>query len=163
MKRAIYPGSFDPLTNGHIDIARRALLVCDQLLIAISHNQEKSPLFKLEERKTMIEQAFYGDARVSVSYFSGLLVDFAAKIKAPIMIRGLRAASDFEYEFQLAAMNRSLNPDIDTVFFMTGSDSYFLSSRLVKEVALLGGDVTKMVPAHVAQALANKRPHNQIL
>lgn len=157
MKKAIYPGSFDPVTNGHVEIIKRALLVFDRLLIATTHNQEKSAIFSLEERQKLIEQCFINEERVQVTSFEGLLVDFAQKNDTPFIVRGLRATSDFEYEFQLAAMNRSLNPGIDTVFFMTGSDTHFLSSRLVKEVALLGGDIRKMVPSHVAKALIQKR------
>ncbi len=163
MKKAIYPGSFDPLTNGHVDIIQRALLVYDHLLIAITHNREKSPAFTIEERKTLIRECFKGESRIEITSFNGLLVDFASAQKAPFIVRGLRAASDFEYEFQLAAMNRHLNAGIDTVFFMTGSETYFLSSRLVKEVAMLGGDVSKMVPSPVAMALKNKRAVDQIL
>lgn len=157
MTRAIYPGSFDPLTNGHVDIVKRALLVFDDILIAIAQNQEKSPAFSVNEREDLIRQSFAGEKRIEVSSFDGLLVDFAQSMQTPFVVRGLRAASDFEYEFQLAAMNRSVNTNIDTVFFMTGSDVYFLSSRLVKEVAFLGGDVRKMVPPHVAEALARRR------
>lgn len=156
MKRAIYPGSFDPITNGHVDIVKRALLVFDGIVIAISHNQEKSPAFSIAERKKLIEETFRDDSRVEVAFFDGLLVDFAHKMQAPLIVRGLRATSDFEYEFQLAAMNRSIRADVDTVFFMTGSETYFISSRLVKEVAFLGGDVKKMVPPQVAQALSLK-------
>lgn len=156
MKRAIYPGSFDPITNGHIDIVKRALLVFDGLVIAILENQEKKPAFTIEERKELIESSFKDEKRIEVLSFDGLLLDFAQRIDAPFIVRGLRAASDFEYEFQLAAMNRSINSSIDTVFLMTGSETYFLSSRLVKEVAFLGGNVKKMVPPHVALALAQK-------
>jgi pantetheine-phosphate adenylyltransferase len=130
-------------------------------LIAILHNQEKSPAFSIDERTELIEKSFADEKRIEVTNFSGLLVDFAHRMNTPFIVRGLRAASDFEYEFQLAAMNRNIRPDIDTVFFMTGSDTYFLSSRLVKEVAFLGGDVKKMVPPHVAQALNRKRSQNE--
>lgn len=157
MKKALYPGSFDPITNGHVDIVKRALQVFDQVLIAISHNQEKSPVFSLPEREELIKQIFVGESRIVVCSFEGLLVDFAKKMGAVHVVRGLRAASDFEYEFQLAAMNRCIEPQVDSVFFMTGSDTYFLSSRLVKEVAFLGGDITKMVPHAVVKALAQKR------
>lgn len=153
MKKAIYPGSFDPITNGHVDIIERALKLFEHLVIAISVNQEKSPIFSLEERKALLEKTFAGDRRVSVEIFNGLLVDFARSINTPLVVRGLRAASDFEYEFQLASMNRVLDRSLETIFLMTGSDTYFLSSRLVKEVAALGGDISSMVPTHVASAL----------
>lgn len=157
MKKAIYPGSFDPVTNGHVDIIKRALLVFDQIVVAITHNQEKTAAFTIEERKKLIGQCFINEKRLSVTNFDGLLVDFARKNETPFIVRGLRGASDFEYEFQLASMNRSLNADVDTVFFIASNDNYFLSSRLVKEVAMLGGDVKKMVPPHVAKALTHKR------
>lgn len=157
MRKALYPGSFDPITNGHVDIIQRALTIFDHVTIGISINQDKSPLFSLAERKAMIEASFPKESRLSVTIFEGLLVNFAQKNQLPVVVRGLRAASDFEYEFQLAAMNRSMARDVETVFLMTGSDTYFLSSRLVKEIALLGGDVRAMVPHHVAEALYQKR------
>jgi len=157
MQKAIYPGSFDPITNGHVDIIERALRICDQLIVAISVNQDKSPVFTLDERKGLIDSIFSNDERVKVVIFEGLLVDLVRVYQTHFVIRGLRAASDFEYEFQLAAMNRKLDKDFETIFLMTGSDTYFLSSRLVKEIALLGGDVTKMVPKNVKNALEKKR------
>ncbi len=156
MRKAIYPGSFDPITNGHVDIIRRALTIFDELIIGISVNQEKSPVFTLEERRDLLLSTFPGESRLTVEIFEGLLVDFARNNQTSLVVRGLRAASDFDYEFQLAAMNRSLDHNFETVFLMTGSDTYFLSSRLVKEIALLGGDVSKMVPPHVVQALKKK-------
>jgi pantetheine-phosphate adenylyltransferase len=153
MKKAIYPGSFDPLTNGHVDIIRRAFSIFDKIVVGICVNQDKSPVFSLNERKDLIEQTFSHDERLEVVIFEGLLVDFARAQQTSLVVRGLRAASDFEYEFPLAAMNRSMDKNFETVFLMTGSDTYFLSSRLVKEIALLGGDVDKMVPKHVAAAL----------
>lgn len=156
MKKAIYPGSFDPITNGHVDIINRALTIVDELVVAISKNQEKSPVFSLEERRDMVKQCFASNAKVNVTIFDGLLVDFARENHTSLVVRGLRAASDFEYEFQLASMNRSLDRNFETMFLMTGSDHYFLSSRLVKEVAFLGGDVSKMVPQHVAVALTKR-------
>lgn len=161
MKKAIYPGSFDPITNGHVDIIERALKFFDHLIIAISVNQEKSPVFSLEQRKELLEQTFKDEKRISVVIFDGLLVDFARASETPLVVRGLRAASDFEYEFQLASMNRKLDPTFETIFLMTGSDTYFLSSRLVKEIAALGGDVSNMVPNHVAAALKKINPHNR--
>ncbi|MCA9506822.1 MAG: pantetheine-phosphate adenylyltransferase [Myxococcales bacterium] len=160
MKKAIYPGSFDPITNGHIDIVKRALSVFDHVLIAITQNQEKSSLFTIEERQDLIRQSLDSE-RIEVKTFDGLLVDFAKDEKIGFIVRGLRAASDFEYEFQLAAMNRHVNSQVDSVFFMTSSETYFLSSRLVKEVAMLGGDVEKMVPSPVAKALQEKRKLHQ--
>lgn len=157
MTRALYPGSFDPITNGHVDIIKRAQTLFDEVVIGISVNQEKSPLFSFDERKDLILKTFADMPSARVVIFEGLLVEFAKKNSLPVVVRGLRAASDFEYEFQLAAMNRSMARDIETVFLMTGSDTYFLSSRLVKEIALLGGDVNAMVPKHVAQALYKKR------
>lgn len=157
MTKALYPGSFDPITNGHVDIIKRAQTLFDEVVIGISVNQEKSPLFSFDERKEFIVKTFGTMPSTRVVIFEGLLVDFAKKNNVPVVVRGLRAASDFEYEFQLAAMNRSMARDIETVFLMTGSDTYFLSSRLVKEIALLGGDVSSMVPKHVAEALYQKR------
>ncbi len=157
MRKAIYPGSFDPITNGHVDIIRRALTIFDQLVIGVSVNADKSGIFSLNERRTLVSETFPNDDRIEVVVFEGLLVDFAKEQQTSLIVRGLRAASDFEFEFQLAAMNRSMDKNVETVFLMTGSETYFLSSRLVKEIALLGGDVAKMVPPHVAAALKNKR------
>lgn len=156
MNTALYPGSFDPITNGHVDIIERAMALYDHVIVAVLNNSEKSAVFSAPERVKLLRQTFASDNRVSVESFSGLLVDFAQSKQVNVVLRGLRAASDFEYEFQLAAMNRRLAPAIDTVFLMTGKDTFFLSSRLVKEVAFLGGDITSMVPAHVAVALKNK-------
>ena len=154
---AVFPGSFDPITNGHIDIVDRALKVFDEVIISILVNAEKKPLFSAEERLTLIRDAFRGEPRVRGDTFSGLLVDYAMRVGASVIIRGLRAISDFEYEFQMALMNRRLNPRIETVFLMAPEGFSYLSSRLVKEVFDLGGDVRGLVPPVVERRLREKR------
>lgn len=157
MKRvAIYPGSFDPLTNGHLSIIHRGLQTFDGLIVAIANNSKKTPLFSVEERKAFILEAIEDDPRVEVDAFEGLLVSYARSRGVPTILRGLRAVSDFEYEFQLANMNRKLDPACDTVFMMTGEDYFYISSRLVREVASLGGDVGGLVPPAAAAALRRK-------
>jgi pantetheine-phosphate adenylyltransferase len=154
---AIFPGSFDPITNGHCDIIERGLFVFDEVRIAILVNPEKSPLFTVDERVAIIREAYKGrDRQVSVDTFSGLLVDYAERVGASVIVRGLRAISDFEYEFQMALMNRRLNPRIETVFMMPAESYSYLSSRLVKEVFQLGGDVSQLVPAVVERRLRDK-------
>ena len=153
---ALFPGSFDPITNGHVDIIGRGLTVFDEVIVAILVNSEKTPLFTVAERVAIIEDAFSGESRLRVASFSGLLVDYARKASASVIVRGLRAVSDFEYEFQMALMNRRLDPAIETVFMMPAEQYSYLSSRLVKEVAQLGGDVSGLVPPGVAAALAGK-------
>ena len=153
---AVFPGSFDPITNGHLDIIERGLSVFDQVVIAILINPEKSPLFTLEERVRIIRQAYRGEPRVRVDTFSGLLVDYAEKVGASVIVRGLRAISDFEFEFQMALMNRRLNPRIETVFMMPAEGYSYLSSRLVKEVFQLGGRVSELVPPVVEKRLQEK-------
>ncbi len=153
---AIYPGSFDTITYGHIDIIERALEIFDQVILAIAHNVEKRALFSTEERKRMIRALFQENANVLVDSFKGLLVDYVAKTNAKVIIRGLRATSDFEYEFHMASMNRSLNPHVDTLFMMTNKDYFFVSSRTIKEVARLGGMVEGLVPDLVARKLKQK-------
>ncbi len=155
-RTAIYPGSFDPLTNGHVAIIQRALKVFDRLVVAVANNPEKRPLFGVDERKAMISTAMNGDARVDVDSFDGLLVDYVRQKGIHTVLRGLRAVSDFEYEFQLANMNRHLLPDLETVFVMTGEDYFFVSARIVREVATFGGDVSAFVPANVLAALKAK-------
>jgi pantetheine-phosphate adenylyltransferase len=153
---AVYPGSFDPVTNGHLDIITRGLAVFDEVIIAILVNPQKHPLFTVEERVALIREAYKGERRVRVDTFSGLLVDYAEKVGASVIVRGLRAVSDFEYEFQMALMNRRLDPNIETVF-MAPADGYsYVSSRLVKEVFQLGGDVTALVPKLVERRLREK-------
>jgi pantetheine-phosphate adenylyltransferase len=155
---AVYPGSFDPITNGHLDIIARGLSVFDEVTIAILVNAEKQPLFTTEERLDIIREAYHGESRVKVETFSGLLVDYAEKIGATVIVRGLRAISDFEYEFQMALMNRHLNPRIETVFMMPAESYSYLSSRLVKEVFQLGASVHELVPPVVERRLREKYP-----
>ena len=157
MSLAVYPGTFDPITNGHVDILRRSLKIFDRVVVALADNVRKSPLFSLGERQAFITEALGGDPRLEVDAFRGLLADYCRKRGASVVVRGLRALADFEYEFQLAHMNRHLAPDVETMFLMTGEESFYVSSSLVKEVALMGGDVSRMVPPGVAAALAEKR------
>jgi pantetheine-phosphate adenylyltransferase len=152
----IYPGSFDPLTNGHLDILTRGLELFDTVVIAIGYNIEKEGLFTVEERKELIRESVKGNGHVIVDSFQGLLVDFVRKVNARFVIRGLRAMSDFEFEFQTASMNRNLNPHMDTVFMMTAKDYFFVSSRTIKEVASFGGSVGGWVPEAVEKALNKK-------
>jgi pantetheine-phosphate adenylyltransferase len=154
---AIYPGTFDPITNGHVDILKRSLKIFDRVVVALAENVRKTPLFTLRERQTLIADALGGEPRLEVDAFQGLLADYCRRRGAGVVIRGLRALADFEYEFQLAHMNRRLAPDVETLFLMTGEESFYVSSSLVKEVALMGGDVSRMVPPGVAAALAEKR------
>ena len=157
-RKAIYPGSFDPITNGHLDILKRALTVVDHVVIAVAYNEQKpSGLFTAAERLDLIHEvaAPFGD-RVSADSFHGLLVDYAHKTDAQIIIRGLRAVADFEYEFQMALMNRHLASDVETLFLMADAAHFYTSSRLVKEVMSLGGDVSAHVPAIVAERLRRR-------
>jgi pantetheine-phosphate adenylyltransferase len=158
---AVYPGSFDPITNGHVDLIDRGVEIADTLIVAIALNLEKRTLFTVDERVSLIHAALAGRPgaeRVQVDAFRGLLVQYAASQGATMILRGLRAVSDFEYEFQMALMNRQLDPRVETVFMMTGVKHSFLSSRLVKEVASLGGAVDGMVPPAVLEALRGKFP-----
>jgi pantetheine-phosphate adenylyltransferase len=156
MKRAIYPGSFDPVTFGHIDVIGRALRLFDEVIVAVAPSEGKSPLFAVAERLELIRASLPGETRLSVKQFDGLLVDFVKEEKAAAVIRGLRAVSDFEFEFQMALMNRRLAPDVETIFLMPKEDYSYISSRIVKEVARLGGDVSGVVPAPVAAALRQR-------
>ena len=156
VRSAIYPGSFDPLTNGHLSLIQRGLKMFDSLIVAIAVNPKKSPLFSVEERKDMIREALHNDPRVEIDDFQGLLVDYAKKRKLNVVLRGLRAVSDFEFEFQLANMNRRLSPELETVFMMTGEDYFYISSNLVREVASFGGDVEGTVPPNVLEKLKAK-------
>ena len=156
MRRAIYPGSFDPITNGHLDVIERASRLFDEVIVAVAHNVEKQPLFTLEERLEILRNIIGQRANVRIGQFNGLLVDFALAEEATAVIRGLRAVSDFEFEFQMALMNRKLQGSVETIFLMPKEEYTYLSSRLVKEIARLGGDVSKFVPADVARALQQK-------
>ena len=155
-KIAVYPGSFDPITNGHIDIIQRGLEIFDGVIVAIADNAQKKSLFTIEERVEMANIALHELPDIVVESFRGLLVDYVEKTNASVILRGLRATSDFEYEFQMAHMNKSLNKKLDTLFMMTGRDYFFISSRTVKEVAGLGGDVNGLVPKVVAELLEKK-------
>ena len=157
MPIAIYPGSFDPLTNGHVSIIQRGLEMFDGLIVAVVNNPKKTPLFSIDERRDLIRQAV-PDERVQVDDFQGLLVDYARRKNVFIFLRGLRAVSDFEYEFQMANMNRKLERKVETVFMMTGEDYFYISSQLVREVASLGGDVKGLVPPNVSAKLVQKFP-----
>ncbi len=150
---AIYPGSFDPFTLGHLDIARRGLDVFDRLIVAVVNNPQKQPLFSADERVEMILEALGHDPRVSAESFDGLLVEYVKSRKANVILRGLRAISDFEYEFQMAQMNRHLEPGVETFFMMTGQSYFYLNSKLVKEVARLGRSVEGLVPPNVHRRL----------
>jgi len=155
-KIALYPGTFDPITNGHIDLVKRAANLFEEVVVAIASSQKKQPLFTLEERIDLAEKTLTDCPNVTVKGFNILLVDFAKQQKAEVLIRGLRAISDFEYEFQLASMNRTLAPDIESLFLMPADEYSFISSSLVKEVATLGGDVSNFVHPLVDEALKNK-------
>ena len=156
MKIAVYPGSFDPITNGHLDIIRRAAKMFDRVIVAVAINAEKTPLFSIKERVVLARDAVKGFKNVAVDEFGGLLVSYARRKRAAVIVRGLRAVSDFEFEFQLALMNRKLNEKIETIFMMPKGSYTFLSSRIVKEIARLGGDVSSFVPVHVEAALKRK-------
>ena len=153
MRIAIYAGSFDPITRGHEDLIHRSLEFVDRLIVAVATNSTKQPLFTVEERVALIEQSVGSDTRIDVRSFSGLLVDFAAQEKANLLIRGLRAVSDFEYEYQMALMNRHLSPKLETVYMVPSLDTTYISASLVREIARYGGDLTSLVHPSVAAAL----------
>jgi pantetheine-phosphate adenylyltransferase len=162
----VYAGTFDPVTNGHMDVIKRAMRVVDHLVVGVAINAGKGPMFSLDERVAMLEDdiapiARGTDATVEVKSFRGLLVDFAVACGASVVVRGLRAVSDFEYEFQLTGMNAHLNPDIETVFLMASSDHLFIASRLVKEIAVLGGDITPFVSDRVRRRMMQKVAANK--
>ncbi|MFL6530363.1 MAG: pantetheine-phosphate adenylyltransferase, partial [Chthoniobacterales bacterium] len=146
MRRAIYPGSFDPVTNGHLDVIERARKLFDEVVVAVAHNDQKSPQFSLEQRLEFLRASIGSNHGVKIASFDGLLVEFALEQEAIAVIRGLRAISDFEFEFQMALMNRKLEARVETIFLMPKEDYTYLSSRIVKEIARLGGDITAFVP-----------------
>ncbi len=156
MRRAIYPGSFDPVTNGHLDVIERARKLFDEVIVAVAHNDEKEELFTLQERLDLLQETVGKIDNVRIAQFEGLLVEFAMEQKARAVIRGLRAVSDFEFEFQMALMNRKLETGVETIFLMPKEEYTYLSSRIIKEIARLGGDISGFVPACVAKALNRK-------
>ncbi len=162
MRTAIYPGSFDPITNGHLDVLQRAARLFDRVIIAVAQSEGKQPLFPLADRVAMVKASVTHLANVEIDSFNGLLVNYVASQKAHTVVRGLRAVSDFEFEFQLALMNRKLDENIETIFMMPKDTYTFLSSRIVKEIARFGGDVSLFVPAHVQTALQEKFQSNPV-
>jgi pantetheine-phosphate adenylyltransferase len=156
MRTALYPGSFDPLTNGHLDIIERAAKLFDRVIVAVAKNEGKKPLFSLTERLQLVQQAIGSVPHTEAASFEGLLVDYAEAHSVQAIIRGLRAVSDFEFEFQLALMNRKLNGRVETIFMMPRETYTFLSSRIVKEIASLGGNVEPFLPEYVRSALTRK-------
>ena len=157
MRTAVYAGSFDPITRGHEDLIRRSLAFVDRIVVAVATNISKQPLFTLEERVAFVRAAAGDNPRIDVQQFSGLLVDFARQVGADLIIRGLRAVADFEYEFQMALMNRHLEPSLETVFMMPAEQYTYISSRLIKEVFTLGGEVSGLVPPIVEKKLREKQ------
>ena len=162
MRTAIYPGSFDPLTNGHLDVVQRAAKLFDRVVVAVARNEGKKPLFNCNERLALVKQAIKHLPNVEADSFDSLLVEYVVSRQGQAVVRGLRAVSDFEFEFQLALMNRKLDENVETIFMMPKDTYTFLSSRIVKEIARLGGDVSSFVPAHVQAALMKKlKPRKQ--
>jgi len=159
MLRAIYPGSFDPVTNGHLDVIERAARLYDEVIVAIAHNETKAGLFTFDERVALLKETVEHHPNVLVTQFNGLLVNYARETQARVVIRGLRAVSDFEFEFQMALMNRKLDGDVETMFLMPKEEYTYLSSRIVKEIARLGGDIGAFVPDCIARALRKKFSH----
>jgi len=156
MRTVIYPGSFDPVTNGHLDVARRAARLFDRIVIAVASNSEKNPLFTFEERQTLLNETSSDIANKEIVMFNGLLVDAVPRFHACAVIRGIRAVSDFEYEFQMALMNRELSAQCETLFMMPSPEYSYVSSRLIKEIARCGGDISAFVPPPVAEAVYRK-------
>lgn len=158
---AVYPGSFDPLTNGHVDIILRGAKLFDRIIVAVLTNEAKTPLFSVDERLAIIRETFADAPNVESDQFTGLLIDYATAKRASVIVRGLRAVSDFEFEMQMALMNRHLQPAVETVFMMPAEQYTYVSSRLIKEVVALGGDVTGLVPAGVEARLTQKKRTGQ--
>jgi pantetheine-phosphate adenylyltransferase len=156
MRTAVYPGSFDPITNGHLDVIQRAAKLFDRVIVAVAKNESKNPFFSMSQRQELCAQAVAHLPNVTVDAFTGLLVEYMERVQGDAVVRGLRAVSDFEFEFQLALMNRKLNERVETIFMMPKDTYTFLSSRMVKEIARLGGDVSSFVPKIVQEALANR-------
>jgi pantetheine-phosphate adenylyltransferase len=156
MRTAVYPGSFDPITNGHLDVIQRAAKLFDRVIVAVAKNESKNPFFSMTQRQDLCAQSVSHLPNVSVDAFTGLLVEYVERMQGDAVVRGLRAVSDFEFEFQLALMNRKLNERVETIFMMPKDTYTFISSRLVKEIARLGGDVSSFVPKVVQEALANR-------
>jgi pantetheine-phosphate adenylyltransferase len=155
-RTALYPGTFDPVTNGHFDIIQRSLEIFDRVIVGVAHNHRKSPLFSVDERVAMLREVTHGLERLEIAHFDGLVINFARQYKADVILRGLRAVSDFEYELQMALTNRKLADDIETLFLMPCAQYSFLSSSVVKEIARLGGDVACFVPQTVEERLRKK-------
>lgn len=162
IRRAIYPGSFDPITNGHIDIIERSLTVFHEITIVVASSSRKSPLLHPDERVELVKKVFKKQRRIKVDRWDGLIMDYARTHKAHAVIRGLRAASDFEYEFMMAAMNKNLNADVETFFMMTGQNLFFISSSMIKELFRFGGDISPYVPQLVWKHLKDKRKAGEI-
>jgi len=155
-KTAVYPGTFDPITNGHLSIVNRALKIFDKLIIAILNNPQKEPLFSIEERISMIKDVLKSKSNIEVDVFDGLLVDYVIEKKSNVVLRGIRALSDFEYEFQMALMNRKLNRDVQSIFLMTDYKWFYISSTIIKEAASFNGDISGLVPPSVCRKLKEK-------
>jgi pantetheine-phosphate adenylyltransferase len=162
MRTAIYPGSFDPLTNGHLDVIERAVKLFDRVIVAVAKNESKQPLFSLEERLDLVRASIKKIPNAEADSFDSLLVEYANQHNAQAIVRGLRAVSDFEFEFQLALMNRKLNEKVETIFMMPKDTYTFLSSRIIKEIARLGGDIGAFVPVHVRSALVEKLKNTHV-
>jgi len=156
---AVYPGTFDPITNGHLSIVNRALKIFDKLIIAILNNPQKAPLFSIEERIFMIKEVLKSKSNIEVDVFDGLLVDYVIKKKSNVVLRGIRALSDFEYEFQMALMNRKLNREVQSIFLMTDYKWFYISSTIIKEAASFNGDISGLVPPIVCKKLKEKFGH----